>query len=477
VSAAAPRRGLFAAKVAAARGLGALSRASGRGGGTTLPGRVLLRLEPEAIAKLGSGLDGGATVISATNGKTTTAGMIAAVLRAEGRDPVHNRAGSNMTWGVATALLEQRGREGLFEVDEAWLPRVSEQLRPSLVVLGNLFRDQLDRYGEMEALADEWAGVVAAQAGSSGFVLNADDPLVADLGRDEEERPREGVVYFGIEDASQALPALQHAFDAKHCRRCGHPYAYERAFVGHLGHYSCPNCGARRPQPDVAATAIELRGMDGSSATIRTPQGEIRLDLPLPGLYNVYNALAAVSACLRLGVAPDRIAAALGEMRAAFGRVETVPVGETPVSILLIKNPAGANEVLRTLMLEAERSGEADLWIALNDRIADGRDVSWVWDADFELLAGAVRRVVCTGTRAAEMALRLKYAGWPEEAIEVIPGIEASLDYAVAHARDIDHAPVGSKSRGRLFALPTYTALLELRKLLSDRGLAKEFWR
>jgi UDP-N-acetylmuramyl tripeptide synthase len=463
-AAAKPRGALFGAKVAASRAIGAASRASGRGGGTTLPGRVLLRLAPDAIAQLGAGLDAGTTIVSATNGKTTTAGMIAALLEADGRQPVHNRAGSNMTWGVATALLEQRGHEGLFEVDEAWLPRVVEQLEPATIVLGNLFRDQLDRYGEMEALADEWAKTVSARAGRTALVLNADDPLIADLGRDAEERPREGVVYFGIEDTSQALPELQHAFDAKHCRRCGHPYAYERAFVGHLGHYSCPNCGAQRPRPEVAATQIELRGMDGSRSTVRTPAGEIQLELPLPGLYNVYNALAAVAAGLQLGVAPERIAAALGEMRAAFGRVETIEVAGKPVSILLIKNPAGANEVLRTLRLEAGAE-QVDLWIALNDRIADGRDVSWVWDADFELLAGAVRRVVCAGTRAPEMALRLKYAGWPAESIEVVPGIEASLDRAVAEAQ------------GRLFALPTYTALLELRKLLSDRGLAKEFWR
>jgi UDP-N-acetylmuramyl tripeptide synthase len=455
---------LFGAKLALSRALGAASRASGRGGGTTLPGRVLLRLEPEAIARLGARLDGGATIVSATNGKTTTAGMIAAVLAAEGRAPVHNRAGSNMTWGVATALAEQDGHEGLFEVDEAWLPRVAAQLDPALVVLGNLFRDQLDRYGEMEALADEWARTVTALSGTADFALNADDPLIADLGRDSQGRPRDGVLYFGIEDVSQALPELQHAFDAKHCRRCGSPYVYERAFVGHLGHFSCPECGAERPRPDVAATRIELRGMSGSRSTVATPEGEVTLELPLPGLYNVYNALAALAASLRLGVAADRAAAALGTTKAAFGRVETIEVGDVPVSILLIKNPAGANEVLRTLRLEAER-GPIDLWLALNDRIADGRDVSWIWDADFELLAGAVRRVLCAGTRAPEMALRLKYAGWPVESIEVVPEIGASLDGAVAGAS------------GRLFALPTYTALLELRKLLADRGLAQEFWR
>jgi lipid II isoglutaminyl synthase (glutamine-hydrolysing) len=455
---------LFGAKRLLARAAGAASRASGRGGGTTLPGRLLLRLAPDAIARLGARLDGAVTLVSATNGKTTTSGMLASILTAAGRRPVHNRAGSNMTWGIATALLEQRGGEGLFEVDEAWLPAVAEQLDPSLIVLGNLFRDQLDRYGEIEALADEWSRTVAARTGRSRFALNADDPLIADLGRDGEGQRREGVLYFGIEDPAQALPELQHAFDAKHCRRCGQPYAYARAFVGHLGHYSCPACGSQRPAPEVAATRIELRGMKGSAVTVRTPGGELRLELPLPGLYNVYNALAAIAAGLQLGIEPQPIAAALSSTRGAFGRVETVSVEGVAVSILLVKNPAGANEILRTLKLE-DGAGGIDLWIALNDRIADGRDVSWVWDADFELLAGGVRRVTCSGTRAPELALRLKYAGWPEEALVVEPGIEASLDRAVAAAP------------GRLFALPTYTALLELHKVLSSRGLAEEFWR
>jgi lipid II isoglutaminyl synthase (glutamine-hydrolysing) len=453
---------VFGAKVALARAIGAASRASGRGGGTTLPGRVLLRLSPDAIAKLGSGLSR-STIVSATNGKTTTAGMISAALAAEGRKPVHNRAGSNMTWGVATALLEQHGTEGLFEVDEAWLPKVSAQLDPELIVLGNLFRDQLDRYGELETLADEWARLVEARAGQTRFVLNADDPLIADLGRDREERPRPGVSYFGIEDTRHALPELQHAHDAKHCRRCGHPYEYERAFVGHLGHYSCPSCGAQRPTPDVAATEIDLLGMEGSQLSVRTPKGDLQLKLPMPGLYNAYNGLAAIAAALDLGVGLDSVRSGLESVRAVFGRVETIEVDGKAVSILLIKNPAGANEVLRTLRLESD-GADLDLWIALNDGIADGRDVSWIWDADFELLAGAARHVTCSGTRAPEMALRLKYAGWAPDSIAVENGIAGSLERAVGQAD------------GRLFALPTYTALLELRKLLADKGLARDYW-
>ena len=476
----APAGAFFGAKVALARGAGRLSRRSGRGGGTTLPGRMLLRMSPDAIRVLGARLSGGSTVVSATNGKTTTAGMIASALRAAGRHPVHNRAGSNMSWGVATALLEQDGGEGLFEVDEAWLPRIARDLEPGLIVLGNLFRDQLDRYGELERLADDWSELVASRADRTTFVLNADDPLIADLGRDRELNRRRDVTYFGIEDPSQALPELQHAFDAKHCRRCGAPYSYERAFVGHLGHYECRNCGARRPAPDIAATAIELDGMRGSRASVRTPQGTVELALPLPGLYNVYNALAALSAALRMGVGLADAKRGLESAEAAFGRVETVEVSGTPVSILLIKNPAGANEVLRTLVLEARR-GEAstgdsetddtggagfDLWLALNDRIADGRDVSWIWDADFEVLAGLVRSVTCAGTRAPEMALRLKYAGVEADRIRVEAEIESSLDAAVAAT------PPGRN----LYALPTYTALLELRTLLARRGLAKDFW-
>jgi UDP-N-acetylmuramyl tripeptide synthase len=457
--------GAFGPKLALARAAGALSRRSGRGGGTTLPGRLLLRLAPDAVSRLGARLSNGSVIVSGTNGKTTTAGMLASALRSAGRVPVHNRAGSNMSWGVATALLEQQGDEGLFEVDEAWLPRIAAELEPRLIVLGNLFRDQLDRYGELEHLADEWSEVVAARAGRAEFTLNGDDPLVADLGRDRDLHRRPGVTYFGIEDRSQALPELQHAFDAKHCRRCGAPYVYERAFVGHLGHYTCSRCEAGRPAPDVAATKVRLEGMRGSRVSVHTPEGDAELHLPLPGLYNVYNALAALAAALRLGIPLQQAAAALGETQAVFGRVETISIHGKALSILLIKNPAGANEVLRTLLLEDGAEAEGlELWMALNDRIADGRDVSWVWDADFELLAGHVARATCSGTRAAEMAVRLKYAGVPPDAIVVDEAIDRSLDAAVAGAS------------ARLFALPTYTALLELRTLLAKRGLARSYW-
>jgi lipid II isoglutaminyl synthase (glutamine-hydrolysing) len=249
-------------KVAAAKAVGTVVRAAGRGGGTTLPGKLLTRLEPHAIGLLARRLPHGSAVISATNGKTTTAAMTAAILERTGETLVHNRAGANMAGGVASALAaaaRRGGREldgelGLFEVDEFWLGPVVEELEPRALLLGNLFRDQLDRYGELEIIAERWADVVA-RAAASALVLNADDPLVADLGRHRSP------LYFGVDDDSLAIAELQHAADSKHCRRCGHPYAYEAIYLAHLGRYACPNCGARRPEPTVVAREVELRGI------------------------------------------------------------------------------------------------------------------------------------------------------------------------------------------------------------------------
>jgi lipid II isoglutaminyl synthase (glutamine-hydrolysing) len=442
----------------AARAVRAASRRLGRTGGTTAPGRLLLRLAPGALRPMAGELERGSAIVSATNGKTTTAAMIAACLERAGYPVVHNRAGSNMAWGVATALLDagrEPGQVGLFEVDEAWLPKVASEVEPRLLLLSNLFRDQLDRYGELELLADRWAEVVARLDGRARFVLNADDPLVADLGRG-----RADVTYFGIEDDSQALPGMQHAADSKHCRNCGAAYVYEAIYLGHMGRYRCPNCGRERPAPQVAATAVHLNGMRGSRITLRAGSESVEVSLPLPGLYNVYNAVAAAATALELGIPLSGVAPALESFGGAFGRVETIAVAGRRLSILLVKNPAGANEVLRTLTLE---DGRLDLWLALNDRTADGRDVSWIWDADFEVLAGRVRRATCSGTRAEEMALRLKYAG-----------IDAPLEVDRDLGRSLDGA-IGSAAGESVFALPTYTALLELRDLLARRGLAKRW--
>jgi UDP-N-acetylmuramyl tripeptide synthase len=455
----------LAAGLAAARAVGGLARATRRGGGTSLPGKVLTRLEPHAIARLARRLPRGSVVISATNGKTTSAAMVSAVLERTGARLVHNRAGANMAGGVAAALAAAARRGGraldgdlgLFEVDEFWLGPVVEELEPRALLLGNLFRDQLDRYGELDTIADRWARLVGQTAPHTRLVLNADDPLVADLGRSH------GALYFGVEDDSLALPELQHASDSKHCRRCGHAYAYEIVYLAHLGRYRCPNCGQERPRPDVTARDVELRGIRSAAFTLCTPGGgEHRIELPLPGLYNVYNALGAAALSLALDVPGADVAGGLASVAPAFGRAETIELAGRPTSILLIKNPAGANEVLRTLTLE---SSELDIFGVLNDRTADGRDVSWVWDADWEVLAPRVRRMTCSGTRAAELALRLKYAGVDPARLDVAEDLGTGLDAALAGGD------------GPLYALPTYTALLELRELLARRGQAREYWR
>ncbi len=456
---------MLTAKIAAARAVGELARRAGRGGGTSLPGKVLIALEPDAISELAARLARGSVVISATNGKTTTAAMVASVLRRAGVPVVHNRAGANMAGGVASALLAAarsggriEGELGLFEIDEFWLNRIVPRLKPRGILLGNLFRDQLDRYGELDTIADRWAAVTAtATAERAQLVLNADDPLIADLGRGAAN-----VTYFGVEDPSMAVPEMQHASDSKHCRRCGAAYVYDVVYLGHLGRYRCPSCGQERPAPAVAAERISLDGTRGSSFELVTPAGQARVELPLPGLYNVYNALGAAALCLGLGIGLDTVLGGLGEVRAAFGRAERVAIGDVEVQVLLVKNPAGANEILRTLVLEGD---ELDLLVILNDRTADGRDVSWVWDADFELLAGRARRVTCAGTRAGELAVRLKYAGVAVDRLHVVPGLVPALDDAVAHAEG-----------NQLYILPTYTALLELRSELAGRGHAVRFW-
>ncbi len=450
-----------AGKLALARAVGTISRLGG-GGATSAPGKALLRLDSHAMSALAGRLDQGSVLVSATNGKTTTATMLAGILRRHGLAIVHNDAGANMAGGITAALLAATrprgaiaGELGLFEVDEAWLPAVLAELHPRLVLLGNLFRDQLDRYGELETVADRWREALATGPGASAeLILNADDPLVADLGGH-----REHPLYYGVEDDSLALPRIAHAADAKHCRSCGAPYVFDAVYLGHLGHYRCPTCGARRPRPQVYATDVALEGTRSARFTLWTPGGDATVELPLPGLYNVYNALAAAAAASVLGVPLAVVAEALAGTRAAFGRAESAVVSGRELQILLVKNPVGANEVLRTLALEP---GEHDVLGVLNDNIADGHDVSWIWDADFELLAGRVRRVTCSGTRAPELAVRLKYAGVDPARIAV------EEDLPVALARSLADRPNGDQEP--LYALPTYTAMLALRKLLGKRG-------
>jgi UDP-N-acetylmuramyl tripeptide synthase len=436
----------------------ALSRGVGVGGGTTIPGKLLAELDRGAIDRLAARLATGTTVVSATNGKTTTTAMAAEILRPR-HALAHNAAGANLVSGVASALLSAGDADlGLFEVDEGALPELMQRLRPRAVCLGNLFRDQLDRYGELELVAERWRAAVADLPDAATLVYNADDPQLAAVG---EARP--GSVAFGLDDPRLARPSVQHAADSKYCVRCGTPYVYAAAYIGHLGDYRCPRGDHARPPLDVAARDIVIQGLERASFRLDTPDGSRPVELGLPGLYNVYNAVAAATLARALGAGLDEIATGLGRFSAAFGRFERVAVGDKGVLLLLIKNPAGANEVIRTLV---DGGAPRVLVVALNDEIADGRDVSWIWDVDFEPLLPGLETLVASGGRAAELALRFRYGGLDDAAIELEPELRNALD------RGLELTPDG----GELVVLPTYTAMLGLQRLLASRGLAKPYW-
>jgi UDP-N-acetylmuramyl tripeptide synthase len=446
---------LLELEVVAARSVGALSRLAGRGGGTTLPGRLLSSVDPGAVDRLAARLERGSVLVSATNGKTTTTAMVAEIV---GGRLAWNRSGANLLSGVASTLLSSPGAElGLFEVDEAALPEVARRVQPRVVALGNLFRDQLDRYGELEHVAAGWRQALVAMPGVQ-LVVNADDPLIGELARG-----RERTVAYGLDDPRHARESLQHAADSKYCLVCGAPYDYAAAYVGHLGDYRCPNGHAERLPLTLAAREIELHGLEGTSFMLESPSGSVRVELGLPGLYNVYNATAAAAIAGVLGASPEEIAEGLRRFTAAFGRFERIEAGDRRLLMLLIKNPAGANEAVRTL-LDADPPSLA--MVALNDGIADGRDVSWIWDVDFEPLLAHLEHVVVSGDRAAELALRFAYGGLDRDRMEVVPDLEQALD------RGLDLAGHG----GEVVVLPTYTAMLALRGVAAERGLVQEYW-
>jgi UDP-N-acetylmuramyl tripeptide synthase len=406
--------------------------------------------------------------VTGTNGKTTTSHLIGEIARASGLQPLANTSGSNLMRGIAGALTSVAGidgriedspdRIGVFEVDEAVLPHAIEALRPRVTVFNNLFRDQLDRYGEVEAVAALWRDTLARTSHEMTLVLNADDPAVASLG----ESKRYPAVYFGVNDPALNRGCQEHAADARTCT-CGGDYEYGVAYYGHIGHWRCPSCGRARPTTQVTARDIDLRDGRSLKFTLGSPEQGVEIEMGIGGLYNVYNALAATAAALALGLPDEAVIETLPRFHAAFGRQEAFDIEGRRVEMLLGKNPAGLNQVLYTITLDPARKS---LLLILNDRIADGRDISWIWDADFEVAAGRFDRVITSGTRAEEMALRLKYANWDESAIEIEPDIERALALAV------ERTPSGAS----LTIVPTYTAMLEARELLARRSGRKPYW-
>jgi UDP-N-acetylmuramyl tripeptide synthase len=456
-------------RTSAAVAAGKLARAGlqtfGRGA-TALPGLVALAIDPDATGRMAAGLSRGAVLISGTNGKTTTSRMLSDIVRAAGWSAIHNRAGSNLERGIASALLAEsewggvaRADVGIFEVDEASVPGVLARIEPRVVLVTNLFRDQLDRYHEVDQLARRIAVALAGLPAATTVVLNADDPIVARL---IEDRP--GTIYFGIDDPTVGGRVPQSISDSTHCPRCHARLAYARVVLAHIGDWSCPNCGLTRPPRDVSATRVEMRpGATRLHLASPVPSAIDPIDVPLPGLYNAYNALAAIAVARVLDISLATAGRALATFKPAFGRFEVVEADGRRLRIVLVKNPAGFNAAIGALL---EQGGRHRILAALNDRDADGRDVSWIWDSDFEALVPAVEHAVVTGIRARDLALRLKYAGLSRDATTVVEG------WSDAVRRAIDLAPVGSE----VVVLTTYTALLSLRDALARMGYVGRFW-
>ena len=457
-----------------------MSRALGRGGGTTLPGHVAGRIDPGLVTSLAAGLPNGCVLVTGTNGKTTTTRVLAAAARAAGLEVITNPEGSNMLSGVATSLLVHTNglgvldvpasAIGIFEIDEGALPAAIETLSPRLVVITNLFRDQLDRYFEVDFVAKLWEKAMSGLPATSTVVLNADDPQVAHLGDEVEAK----VVHFGLEDRQWARPALEHAADSRRCPKCSHDLLYDLSFYAHLGHYACKECGWRRPDPRFAAWKVQLNGVEGSEIQASTPSGERRIRLALPGLYNACNALAAAAAASCLGVDPDLVQEAAEGTVCAFGRFEKVSIGTKQAVLVLVKNPTGFNESLRLVLSD---DGLRHLLFGLNDNGPDGRDVSWIWDVEFEQCRGRLAYLAISGQRAKDLALRLKYAGvcadyrGRPDASTIVPML--GEDMVRTFFRAVEQTPEGET----LYVLSSYTALWTLRRELVQRGYLAPFWR
>lgn len=441
------------------------TRALRRGGGTAAPGLIAERINPNLLRQLTQSLPYGSVIISGTNGKTTTSRLLSFILQASGLRAIHNRSGSNLTRGLASTLVTTanlagglRADIGLFEVDEGALPTAALQIKPRVLILTNLFRDQLDRYFEVDQILLKWRQMLGKLPESTIVCLNADDPRLAQLGT----YAKGPVVYFGIAESSHKLEKLPQAIDVMGCPDCNSQLAYEEVYLSHQGKYFCSSCHFRRPDLQVKASKIELKGLSGTSLELTTPNGKIHLEIGVPGFYNVYNGLAAAAGAAALGANLTAVERGIASFHAAFGRIERIPIGEKEILLTLVKNPTGFNEVLRML-----GSTEHEyLLLALNDLLADGTDVSWIWDVELEKLADQKTPVTVSGIRAWDLANRLKYAGVNPSLIQVQGNITTALHQA------LDNTPPGKT----LYILPTYTAMLELRQNLVKSGNVGEFW-
>lgn len=418
------------------------------GAGATWPGEVALRMSPHILSNLSSSLTKGIILVAGTNGKTTTSLMISHILRSRNKKVILNSSGANLLNGVVSALIQHASWEGnidadfgVFEIDENSLPIVLRYMKPKAIVLTNLFRDQLDRYGEVDTITEKWKKALAKLPAETTIILNSDDPQIAYLGKDVACN----VIYFGIEEEKYATAKKEHATDSIFCLHCGARLRYNQIYYSHLGDWYCPQCSEKRPTPNVTGWKS-----------------------PLPGIYNEYNTLAAVSVAKALHIKDKDIQTSLATFQPAFGRQEefevdgpTSSLGDSgirgvkkKVKIFLSKNPVGFNESLKTII----ELGAKHILLVLNDRIPDGRDVSWIWDVDFEMIPPSMT-VVVSGERAYDLAVRMKYAGNQRFITE--PDLRKAISTGLEK----------TAANKVLYILPTYSAMLEVRKILTGRKI------
>jgi lipid II isoglutaminyl synthase (glutamine-hydrolysing) len=464
--------GLGRARLAFAISAGKLAGASGRlfhiGGGTSLPGMIARRIDPNVLKSVVGASKAKKIVITGSNGKTTTARMTAAIADASGRRVSQNRTGSNLLQGVTSVAVNFADFFGrldsdvlLFEIDEATIPLAVPEIQPDVVVITNIFRDQLDRYGELYAVARALNKMLEELPETATILLNGNDPQVASFGENAKAKR----IFFGLETKEVGTPVPEQSADIVRCIHCNSDFVYEVAYMSHLGIYRCPNCGYTLPHLDIAATSVKLAtdGEGASDVTLRTPQGEIRLEIPLPGLHNVYNAEAAIGAAMAAGFELDRLQTAMSNVRPAFGRLEKIQADDKMIYLTFVKNPTSFNLMLRLI---AQHPGDKHLLLAMSHTVVDGEDFAWLWDVELEEMAERISDAVCSGNKPEELAMRLKYAEVPMDKVSIIHDREAALDAALKNV----------EPGGTLYIMSGYTPTHELRRIMQKRGWVKHFW-
>jgi lipid II isoglutaminyl synthase (glutamine-hydrolysing) len=460
-------RARFMLALAAGKGSGAAGRLLNIGGGTSFPGAIARRIDPLVLQKVVAASKAHKAVITGSNGKTTTCRMLAAFAQATGINVCQNRSGSNLLQGVTSVAVrgaDLRGRMDtqllLLETDEATVRRVAPEVAPDLVLVTNIFRDQLDRFGELYSVARGLEAAIEALPAHASVVLNGDDPLVASFVPHAPARR----LYFGLRVGDAGAEVPEHAADTIRCVHCQHALTYRRVYVSHLGDYKCHECGSERPTLDVAVTQVQASPNGGNDVTAETPAGTVRVHVPLPGLHNVYNAAAALAGTLALGTLEPEVAQhALADLRPAFGRLEEIKANGRLVVLSFVKNPASYNATLRLIL---QRPGRKHVLAAHSNTVVDGEDFAWLWDVDLEELAPDLASLVVSGTRAQEVALRMKYAGADPTDMQVVPGRQAALDAALSRI------PPGEP----LYILAGYTPMREFRRIMQRRGWVPPFW-